>query len=197
MQVVNRPWTQIPRVISPDGSRLVFTETDPSRGDTLWTISLANPADTRPLLDKTPGEETPSFSPDGRWIAYVTPESGRKEVYVRSTAGLAGKWQITTDGGSEPIWSPAGRELFYRVGDKMMAVDVETSPSFSFGKPHMLFEGSYVFGTTEGQEYDVSRDGRRFLMLKPQENLLTVAPLNVIVNWFDDLRRRTATASVH
>jgi serine/threonine-protein kinase len=189
-KIVNRPGTQIPRAISPDGSRLVFTETDPNRGDTLWTMSLTNPADTRPLLDKTAGEETPTFSPDGRWVAYVTPESGRKEVYVRSTAGLSGKWQISTGGGTEPVWSPAGRELFYRVGDKMMAVDVETSPSFSFGKPHLLFEGSYIFATTEGQEYDVSHDGRRFLMMKPQENPHTVVPLNVIVNWFEDLKRR-------
>jgi eukaryotic-like serine/threonine-protein kinase len=168
----------------------VFSETDPNRGDSLWTMSLTNRADVRPLLDKTPAEQMPTFSADGRWIAYVTPESGRNEVYVRSTAGSAGKWQITTDGGIEPVWSPAGGELFYRVGDKMMAVDVATSPSFSFGKPHMLFEGSYLFGGTEGQQYDVSRDGRRFLMLKPQADVRRVAPLNVIVNWFEDLRHR-------
>jgi protein kinase-like protein/WD40 repeat protein len=189
-KIFGRPWTQIPRVVSPDGKRLVYTETDPNRGDTLWTMSLNDPADTRPLLDKTPGEETPTFSPDGRWIAYVTPESGRREVYVRSAAGMTGKWQITSGGGSEPVWSPAGRELFYRVGNKMMAVDVESSRSFRFGKPHVLFEGSYIFATTEGQEYDVSHDARRFLMLKPQEDVHRVVPLNVIVNWFEDLKRR-------
>ena len=96
-------------------------------------------------------------------------------------------------GGVEPIWSVDGRELFYRADDKMMAVDVAATSPLSFGKPHVLFEGSYLFGATESQEFDVSRDGRRFLMLKP-ERRFEAQPLSVIVNWFDDLRRRVAAS---
>jgi len=89
----------------------------------------------------------------------------------------------------EPIWSAAGTELFYRAGDKMLAVDVEQSPSFSFGKSHELFTGAYVFGSTDSQNYDVSRDGRRFLMFK-RATEGTRSPINIIVNWFSELRAR-------
>ena len=91
------------------------------------------------------------------------------------------------------MWSFSGRELFYRADDKMMTVDVSLGATPTFGKPRVLFEGSYVFGSTEGQAFDVTRDGRRFLMLKPQRPL-TADPLNVIVNWFDTLREQV-TAS--
>jgi hypothetical protein len=188
--VVGRTLTQIPRAVSPDGTQVVFTETDPNRGDTLWTMPLAGGVDPEPFLDNTPGEMMPSFSPDGRWVAYVSRESGHSEVYVRGMHGTAGKWQVSDNGGVEPVWSPTGNELFYRSRDTMLALDVQTTPAFSFGMAHRLFDGSYVFGTTEGQAYDVARDARRFIMLKPQQNPRDAQPLDALVNWFDDLRRR-------
>ena len=185
----SRQLSQEPRAVSPNGDILVFEQTDPDAGSTLWQIPLRENAEARPLFEKGSGEMMPSFSPNGHWIAYVSPESGRNEVYVRSFTGPEGKWQISNGGGVEPIWSAAGNELFYRAGDKMLAVDVEQSPSFSFGKSHELFTGPYTFGTTAGQNYDVSRDGRRFLMVKrgiegPR------SPINIIVNWFSELRAR-------
>ena len=132
----------------------------------------------------------PSFSPDGRWIAYVSRESGRNEVYVRGTNGAAGKWQVSDTDGVEPVWSPLGNELFYRSHDTMLAVDVKTTPVFSFAKARKLFEGSYGFGINEAQAYDVGRDARRFIMLKPQEHPRDARPLDAFVNWFDDLKRR-------
>jgi hypothetical protein len=185
-----RPFTQIPRVVSPEGDLLVYTETDPGSGDTLWRLSMADSPAVAPLFDKTPGEMMPSFSPDGHWIAYVSPESGRNEVYVRPRTGGAAKWQVSIGGGVEPLWAPKGHELFYRTGEKMMAVDVETSPNFSAGRPRVLFEDLYLLGTTEGQNYDISIDGRRFLMLKPQDGNTTSMPLNVVANWFDDVKRQ-------
>jgi hypothetical protein len=109
-------------------------------------------------------------------------------VYVRPATGTGSTWPISNDGGAEPVWSANGRELFYRENDKMVVVDVTASESLSFGKPRTLFEGSYMFGKTEGQEFDVSPDSSRFLMLKPQQPL-TATPLNVRVNWFDELRQ--------
>ena len=102
--------------------------------------------------------------------------------------GPGGKWQISTDGGQEPLWNPKGGELFYRSGSKVMAVAVETSSGFSAGKPKVLFEGPYVLGGYPF--YAVSPDGQRFLMLKPVE-VQTSAPtqINVALNWFEELKR--------
>ena len=98
----------------------------------------------QPFLRTPFNEEAPRFSPDGHWLAYISDESGRYEIYVQPYPGPGGKWQISTEGGTEPVWNRNGRELFYRSGDKMMAVDIATQPSFAAGKPRMLFEGPYV-----------------------------------------------------
>ena len=89
------------------------------------------------------------------------------------------------------MWNHNGRELFYRSGDKMMAVDIATQPSFTAGKPRMLFEGRYEPGPVQLNNYDVSPDGQRFLMLKPSESA-EAAPtqINVVLNWFEELKRR-------
>ena len=181
-----RPLTQIPRAISPSGDTLVFEESYPDRANALWGMPLRGPGGPHRLFDAS--EMMPTFSSDGRWLAYVSAQSARNEVYVRSSTGEGRTWQISDGGGVEPVWSANGRELFYRADDTMMAVAVEQSPSLSFGKPRPLFAGIFLFGDTEGQEFDVSRDGRRFLMLKPQIARVA-APLQVVVNWFDEVRR--------
>ena len=109
--------------------------------------------------------------------------------------GSGGKWQISTEGGTEPVWNRNGRELFYRNGDKMMAVDIATQPSFTAGKPHMLFEGHYVPPPGTAPNYDVSPDGQRFLMIKPSEaGDAAPSQINVVLNWFEELKRRAPTA---
>jgi eukaryotic-like serine/threonine-protein kinase len=117
---------------SPDGQTLVFVEQSPSFA--IWLLPLR---DRKPQsFGQSRSDETaPRFSPDGHWIAYRSNESGRNEVYVRPYPGPSGKWQISTEGGTEPVWNPKGRELFYRNGNKMMVVDVATQPAFSAGKP--------------------------------------------------------------
>jgi hypothetical protein len=115
----------------------------------------------------------------------------RSEVYIQPYPGPGGKWQISTDGGMEPMWNPNGRELFYRSGRKMMAVEIATKPSFSAGKPRVLFEGDYLPTPLQFPNYDVSPNGQRFLMLKPSEQE-AAAPtqINVVLNWFEELKRR-------
>ncbi len=135
-------------------------------------------------------DPVPQFSPDGRWPVYISDESGRFEIYVQPYPGPGGKWQISTEGGTEPMWNPNGRELFYRSGDKMMAVDIATQPSFAAGKPRMLFEGQYQLSPVPAVNYDVSPDGQRFLMVKPSEQQQAPPQINIVLNWFEELKRR-------
>lgn len=122
-------------------------------------------------------------------MAYTADESGRFEIYVRPFPGPGARVPISSDGGTEAVWGRNGRELFYRNRDKMMAVAVKTEPTFSAEKPHVLFEARYEMGPVSGMvNYDVSRDGQRFLMLKSRPS----APghLDVVLDWFGDLTRR-------
>jgi serine/threonine-protein kinase len=182
----------VPGSWSPDGQVLAFMEINPITGYDIYTLPLAD-RKPEPFV-RTPSLETaPRFSPDGHFIAYASDESGRVEIYVRPYPGPGGKWQISTEGGSEPVWNPKGRELFYRTGHKMMAVDVTTQPSFSVGKPRMLFEGSYTPTPRSFPDYDVSPDGQRFLMLKPSEQAEAPAQINVVLNWFEELKQKVPT----
>ncbi|PYV20907.1 MAG: hypothetical protein DMG27_21925, partial [Acidobacteria bacterium] len=139
-------------------------------------------------------ESAPIFSPDGRWIAYQSDESGRGEIYVRPFPGPGGKTLISPEGGTQPVWARNGRELFYRNGDKMMAAAVETEPVFAAVKPKLLFEGHYETGIyTYLANYDVSLDGRRFLMIKASEHEVAATQINVVLNWLEDLKRRVPT----
>jgi eukaryotic-like serine/threonine-protein kinase len=177
----------IPGSFSPDGQVLAFMGS--GSGLDLYTLSLKD-GKPQPFL-RTPSNETaPRFSPDGRFIAYASDESGRYEIYVRPYPGPGGKWQISTEGGTEPAWNPKGRELFYRSGNKMMAVEVTTEGTFSAGKPKMLFEGSYVPTPRSFPDYDVSPDGQRFLMLKASEQTQAPAQINVVLNWLEELKQK-------
>ena len=132
----------VPMSISPDGQLLAFIESNPTTGLDIWVTSLSDHK-AQPFIRTSFNESVARFSPDGRWLAYISNESGRNEIYAQPYPGPGGKRQISTEGGTEPVWNPNGRELFYRSGDKMMAVDIATQPSFSTGKPHVLFEGGY------------------------------------------------------
>ena len=107
-------------------------------------LSMEGDHARKPLLQEKYSETEPQISPDGRWMAYASNESGKSEVYVRPFPDVnKGKWQVSTSGGNSPLWSPDGRELFYRSGDAAMAVRVETEPTFKPGKPTVLFRGTY------------------------------------------------------
>ena len=165
-------------------------ENNPTTGYDIWVLRLAD-RKAQPFLRTPFNESVPRFSPDGRWLSYISNESGRYEVYVQPYPGPGGKWQISTEGGTEPVWNPNGRELFYRSGDKMMAVDIATQPSFTFGKPRMLFEGQYQLSSVPAVNYDVSPDGQRFLMIKASEQEQAgPTQINVVLNWFEELKRR-------
>jgi eukaryotic-like serine/threonine-protein kinase len=176
---------------SPDGQVLLFT--DSAEGGDILALRRADHK-TQPFLRTEFLEGAARFSPDGRWIAYVSEESGRREVYAQPYPSPGGKSQISMDGGAEPVWNPNGRELFYRAGKKMMAVEVATKQSFVADRPELLFTADFVESPWWMANYDVSRDGRRFLMVQPspQENA-TPAQITVVLNWFDELKRLVPT----
>jgi serine/threonine-protein kinase len=183
-----------PLSFSPDGQLLAFIENSPTTGYDIWVLHLSD-RKTEPFIRTPFNESAPQFSPlDGRWLAYVSNESGRNEIYVQAYPGPGGKWQISTDGGTEPVWNRNGRELFYRMGNKMMAVDIATQPGFSAGKPRMLFEGPYLPTPATFPNYDVSLDGQRFLMLKSiAQSEAAPTQINIVLNWFEELKQKVPT----
>jgi eukaryotic-like serine/threonine-protein kinase len=177
---------------SLDAQLLAFTEVTPTTGLDIWVLRMSD-RKAQPFLRTPFNEAAPRFSPDGRCLAYMSDESDRYEIYVQPYPGPGGKWQISTEGGTEPAWNPNGRELFYRSGDKMMAVDIATQPSFAAGKPRMLFEGQYGSAPVPIANYDVAPDGQSFLMLKPSEAAAAPTQINVVQNWFEELKQKVPT----
>jgi serine/threonine-protein kinase len=135
------------------------------------------------------------LSPDDQWLAYVSNESGREEVYVRPFPGLAGRVQVSTEGGTEPMWPKDGSELFYRNGDKMMTVAIASEPDLALGKPNLLFEGRYQSGVAVDEftstNYDAAPDGR-FVMIRSKEGSAP-AQIHMVPNWFVELKRLAPT----
>ncbi len=180
---------------TPDGRTLLIGHPAAS-GSTERQISILKlDGDRTPttLLRSLVSRGTGRVSPNGRWLAYGSSESGRNEVYVQPFPSLGGKWQISTGGGVQPLWSRAGDELFYRGEDAVMAVRVSSGESFSASPPQRLFDDHYVSaGAVDRMFYDVSSDGQRFLMVKedPAGQQTTVPPHFVVVqNWLEELKR--------
>ena len=169
---------------SPDGRLLVLNAIGAS-GEDIYTLTLGPKATLQPLLQTSSNERSPAVSPDGRWLAYSSDETGRDEIYVQSFSGPGGKVQVSTEGGGNPVWARNGRELFYRSGDRMMAVDVTTGSSFSTSSPHLLFNGRFARAHRDYTNYDTSPDGKRFLMIQGQES--DAPQLDVVLDWFTEL----------
>ena len=192
-QLTESERVQLPSSWSPDGQVLAFEEFHPTAGSDIWVLPLQGERKPRPFLQTQFVERAPMFSPDGHWLAYTSNESGRNEVYVQPYPGPGGKWQISNEGGNEPLWAKNGRELFYRDGDKMMAVPVTTQPTFRAGTPTLLFEGQYHNDFNwSPPNYDVTPDGQRFLMIQPGEQE-AATQINVVLNWFEELKRLVPT----
>ena len=175
---------------SPDGRFLAFQRGD-ERDFDLWLLNLTGDHKTSPLLVSDYHTMFPQISPDGRHIAYTSDESGRAEIYVQSFPALGNKQLVSVDGGEEAHWSRDGRQLFYRQGDKMMAVDMQAGSPIQEHAPRLLFEGTFP-RSSFWTNYDVSRDGQRFLMLKEIDEARVSQKLRVVLNWTEELKRRRA-----
>jgi Tol biopolymer transport system component len=175
----------------------VLQWTDPKSGYDIWTLALDGDREAGPLLDSPHNERWAQLSPDGRWLAYASDESGRYEIYVVSFPDLRGKRAVSIDGGIEPRWSPRGDEIFFKAGGEgelhrahstLMAAPVTGGSTLAFGTPQVLFEGDYVAGACCGPSYDVGPDGQRFVMTKGIAE--STWRLNVVLNAFDGLEAR-------
>jgi hypothetical protein len=183
--------TTDPQSISPDGSRLLFERESPAGLKSLMIKDLSHPRDDPRTLyeslfiaDNVPA----TFSPDGRWVVYASQESGRPEIYVRPASGEDRKWQVSIEGGTLPIWSHVGNEIFFVCGQKLLAAPVGAKgDEFSSGAPRVLFDNHEVIA------YDAARDGKRFLVAE-DPNPGAQTRLDVVVHWLADVRRKVEEA---
>ena len=197
--VAETPTEPILYSLSPDGSRLVYrmetVATDDGRRVDTFALRLDGEPHSEPLLASRFVEQNAEISPDGRWLAYSADDTGESEIYVRPFPEVeGGRWQISTGGSAfDPIWSRDGRELFYRQRNEYHVVPVETGETFRHGASELMFRGNYFFQTTE-RTWDVSPDGRRFLMIGLGESGASgeaPPPPNVVIveNWFEELKQ--------
>jgi len=184
---------------SPDGRIVAFTQISPGTSGDVWVLEMEGDRKPRPFAQTKFSEGSPRFSPDGRWIAYCSNESGRMEVFVQPYPGPGPKIQLSSEGGSDPTWKRSGGELYYRSGDKMMAVTVSTLPSFRADRPRMLWEKYFAYGRNSScgapgpssSNYDVAPDGQRFLMIQEGGDDAPATQIHVVLNWSEELKRMT------
>ncbi len=175
---------------SGDGKRLALGTRGADLNDDIWVLDTDLGTEPAPFLDSRFGERYPAFSPDGRWLAYASDESGRWQVYVRPYPGPGGRMQVSADGGLEPLWSGDGKELFFRTADHMMVVSVAENDGLVFGRQQELFEDSFLRPSrisADVHSYDVSADGSRFLMIQRDDQGVANADLKVVIGWLDSL----------
>jgi serine/threonine-protein kinase len=188
----------------PDGKFLAFTQSNPETRSDIMILPIAGneksgwmPREPKVFLNSTYEVTSPVFSPDGRWLAYASNESGNYEVYVRPFPGPGGKWQISTEGGGFPKWSRNGKELFYRAQDSKLMVAAYTASGDSFvaGKPQLWSPGQFVDLGPFYNSFALHPDGKRFAVLKAPGagETATAHKVTFIFNFFDELRRKVPT----
>jgi serine/threonine-protein kinase len=197
-RLTESPNTQYPTAVSPDGRNLIFAEETPRTDADVMMIELEGARRVTPLVHSPFTERNGIISPDGRWLAYEANDSGRFEIYVRPFPDVdSGHWQVSTNGGTRPIWAQSGQELIYvSPTGALMGVGVARGPSWAATTPTLLVkEGYFTIPIWWGRSYDVSPDAQRFLMIKEGGADGTAAPANIIVvqHWVEELKRLVPT----
>ncbi len=174
--------------ITPDGQHLLYTLTAPGTGRDLWVKPIDGSEPARLLRATVHEEEAVTISGDGRWIAYQSTETGRPEIYVEAFPGPGERFQVSVDGGSDPVWAAESDEIFYRSGDAYWVIGVHRTPTLGFGVPQHLFTVPSRMELQGGRDYDVTPDGQRLLIVRTPD---AAAPrqIDVITNWLDELKR--------
>ena len=193
---------QSPVSFSPDGKYLTFDQKDPQTRDDAWVLPIDKTTDARPIAKSVRGDGSAKFSPDGKWIAYSSDESRKAEIFVQPFPGLGPKLQISSDGGTDPVWRRSGGELYYRSGKKMMVVAVTTFPEFRASTPKLLWEGDYSDGSgascgmpgVSSSNYDVTADGEHFLMVRDDDRV-GAKQIVVVLNWAEELKNKSRVSA--
>ena len=176
-RVLDGPYDMVPQSVSPDGERLVYQRNDPKTQGGIWSLALKGESTSRVIVDTAADESLGVVSPDGRWLAYSSDETGRGEIYVQAFPDGGKRTQVSLNGGSEARWSRDSRQLYFREVQKMMVASLDGG---TFGRPAMLFEAPLI-------DYDVAPDGRFLGVLR--DATVPQASVNVVLNWFDELKR--------
>ncbi len=193
--LMTSPTSPTPDSVSPDGKTLLFTQTDPNRQGDIRLLRLDGDRQARDFLATPFNEYGATISPDGKWVAYVSNESGTEALYVQAFPGPGGKWQITSGAGANPQWSRDGKQLFFRLDQGVGKVDVRTTPTFSASAPRMVFRAT--FGGLRPFSrllFSLSPDSRRILSIPGGEGHAGATQINLVFGWADELKRRVATA---
>jgi hypothetical protein len=175
-------------IVSADGRTLIVHVDGIRTTNDLWYRSLTNDTVMKPLVTTPFNEAGPRVSPDGRWVAFASDESGSYQVYVTPMPGPGGRYQVSTDGGVTPVWSPDGRRLYYGHTGRIEAATLTFSPAFAVTARETIFETGSAAPPAHAN-YDITPDGKRFVMLKPTG---ADAQLIVVHDWKYELRERTA-----
>ncbi len=166
---------------SPDGKFIAYHRTNIKTALDVWLLPLTGDRKPLPFLHGDFNESQAQFSPQGKWVAYVSEESGGPQIYVQSFPTLTSKWQVSTDGGTQPRWSRDGTELFYLAPDRnLMALRVKTGNTFERDTPQKLFQTTLNL-TDFAHTYAVAADGKRFLLNTPVES--ASPPMTIVLNW--------------
>ncbi len=189
-EVLLRDNYQMPRSWSPDGESLAFREVS-ADGSRIWVLPRGGLPE--PLTDATYDAASPKFAPQGGWIVYSSDETGQSEVWVRRYPGTERAEQISQGGGSQPVWSSTGDELYYRVRDRMMAVEIETEPELLHDEPIELWSHPYFSQEDHFPNYDVARDGRFLMLAIPEVEETETMTITVVLNWLEELKRLVPT----
>lgn len=174
--------------VAPDGKTLVYATILPQQGGELFQVPLEGDRKPAAFLQAPGNHWQPVFSPDGRYVAYESHESGRSEIFLKAFPAGEGKWQVSPNGGVTPRWDRSGTRLYYLQGDSLMEVDVSTKSTVVLGTPRMLFSGAeahlrWYFW------YDVSPDGRTFVAVRETlEDKTKLHSLRVVENWYAEFR---------
>jgi serine/threonine protein kinase len=179
----------VPDDWSSDGQLIVYQTLNPKTKWDLWVLQMSGDRQSFPFLQTEFNEREAQFSPDGKWIAYTSDESGAPEVYVQTFPASGARWRVSTDGGRQPRWRRDGRELFYITADgKLMAVAVKLGATFEAAVPQTLFGTRVLTLTNFRNQYAVTADGQRFLINSTIEET-NANPISVVVNWTADLKQ--------
>jgi Tol biopolymer transport system component len=186
-RILQRELTQHPLSWHPKGNVLAFFDVAPDSDWNIWMLREGKPS---PFLTTPFNETFARFSPNGRFLAYVSNETGRDEVYVVPYPDRSNRWTLSRDGGTAPVWSRDGKELFYQHDGEMIAVKVDSEREFSAGGFHVLFtETAYLRESVARAPYDVSPDGKSFLMVRREPGSIPTR-IKIVLNWFEELKKR-------